>query len=73
LADIFEGRWEDLAGRQDLHGRWVRGVVLDEGEERAGDPWLKSLRAWMDSHEAIAGKAGDSRGSFYSGTSEDPR
>ena len=41
MAEIIEGKWEDLAGRQDLQGRRVRVVVLDEREEGAGDPWAK--------------------------------
>jgi hypothetical protein len=73
MADIIEGRWEDLAGRQDLHGRKVRVVVLEEGEKGAEDPWLKSLREWMDHHEALGRWVDDSRESIYSGTMDDPR
>jgi hypothetical protein len=73
MTEVIEGRWEDLAGRQDLQGRLVRVVVLDEGEKGAEDPWLKSLRAWMDGHEAPGAQTDDSRESIYSGTMDDPR
>ncbi len=73
MAEIIEGKWEDLTGRQDLQGRRVRIVVLDEGEQGAEDPWLKSLRAWMDRHEALGQRVDDSRESIYSGTMDDPR
>ena len=73
MSEIIEGKWDDLAGRQDLQGRWVRIVVLEEGEKGAGDPWLRSLREWMSRHEALGQRVDDSRESMYSGTSDDPR
>jgi hypothetical protein len=73
MAEIIEGNWDDLAGRQDLQGRRVRVVVLEEGEQGAADPWLKSLRAWVDRHEAQGQWVDDSRESIYSGTMDDPR
>jgi hypothetical protein len=73
MAEIIEGKWDDLAGRQDLHGRRVRIVVLEEGEKGEGDPWLKSLRAWMTRHEGFGQWVDDSRESIYSGTLDDPR
>jgi hypothetical protein len=73
MSEIIEGRWEDLAGRQDLQGRRVRIVVLEEGEQGERDPWLKSLRAWMDRHESLGRRVDDSRESIYSGTMDDPR
>ncbi len=73
MAEIIEGKWEDVAGRKDLQGRRVRIVVLDEGDWGTGDPWLKSLRTWMDSHQARGRRADDSRESIYPGTMDDPR
>lgn len=73
MAEIIEGKWEDLAGRQDLQGRRVRIVVLDEGDTGTEDPWLKSLRAWMDRHGALGWRVDDSRESIYTGTMDDPR
>jgi len=73
MAEVIEGKWEDLAGRQDLRGRKVRVIVLEEGGKREEDPWLKSLRAWADSHEPVGHWVDDSRESIYSGTLDDPR
>ncbi len=73
MANIIEGKWEDLAGREDLQGRTVRIVVLDEGGKAAEDPWLKSLRAWVDCHKPRGRGVDDSRSSIYSGTLDDPR
>ena len=72
MAEVIEGKWEDLAGRQDLRGRTVRVIVLEEGGRRE-DPWLKSLQAWADSHEPVEHRVDDSRESIYSGTVDDPR
>jgi hypothetical protein len=65
MAEVIEGKWEDLASRQDLRGRTVRVIVLDEGEQREKDPWLKSLQAWADSHEPVAHRVDESRESIY--------
>jgi hypothetical protein len=73
MAEIIEGIWEDLAGRQDLQGRKVRVVVLEEADKSKEDPWLKSLQAWADSHEPLGHWVDDSRESIYSGTVDDPR
>ncbi len=72
MADVIEGEWNDLIERQDLQGRRVRVVVLDErvGEQ---NPWLKSLMAWADSHTGVTHRVDDSRESIYSGTVDDPR
>ncbi len=67
MAEIIEGKWEDLAGRQDLQGRKVRVVVLDERGNGEEDPWLKSLRVWVDGHEPLGQWVDDSRESIYSG------
>jgi hypothetical protein len=40
---VIQGDWDDLVGREDLRGRKVRVIVLDETPE--DDPWLKSLHA----------------------------
>ncbi len=73
MAEVIEGKWEDLAGRQDLRGRTVRVIILGESGTRAEDPWLKSLQAWADSHEPVGHQVDDSRESIYSGTVDDPR
>ena len=73
MAEIIEGIWEELAGRQDLQGRKVRVIVLEDVAQTEGDPWLKSLQAWADSHEPVGHSIDDSRESIYSGTSDDPR
>ncbi len=47
-------------------------VLFEEGEKAPHDPWLKSLRAWADSHEPLGQCVDDSRESFYVGTADDP-
>ena len=37
MAEIIEGKWEDLVVRHDLRGRDVRVVVFNEGEKAAAD------------------------------------
>lgn len=69
--EIIQGDWDDLVRRGDLHGRKVRVIVIDE--ERRDNPWLKSLRAWADSHKPLGHPVDDSRESIYSGTVDDPR
>jgi hypothetical protein len=78
MADeIIQGNWDDLVTRQDLHGRKVRVIVLDEesgGVEASGNgEWLERLRAWADSHKPLGHSVDDSRESIYSGTIDDPR
>ena len=73
MAEVIEGKWEDLAGREDLQGRRVRVVVVDGADKDGADPWLKSLRAWADSHEPVGHRVDDSRESIYTGTVDDPR
>ncbi len=73
MAKVIEGKWEDLAGRQDLQGQMVRIVVLEQGEKGERDPWLSSLQAWADSHEPSGHPVDDSRDGIYSGTVDDPR
>ena len=69
--EIIQGDWDDLIGRHDLHGRKVRVIVLDE--QSPDNLWLKSLRAWADSHKPLGHPVDDSRQSIYSGTVDDPR
>lgn len=71
MPDIIEGKWDDLVKNNDLHGHIVRVIVLDE--PRLDNPWLKSLRAWADSHKPLGHRVDDSRESIYSGTIDDPR
>lgn len=70
MSEIIQGDWDELVKRQDLRGRRVRILVLDEAEE---NPWLKSLQAWADSHQPLKHTVDDSRESIYSGTLDDPR
>ncbi len=39
MAEIIEGKWEDLVGRHDLKGRRVRAIVFESGEKPSGDAW----------------------------------
>ena len=71
MPKVIQGRWEDVKKRRDLQGRTVRVVVLDP--ERPEDPWVRSLRAWAESHRPLEHKVDDSRGSIYSGTADDPQ
>jgi len=74
MSDVMiQGNWDDLVARQDLHGRRVRIIVLDQ--QRPDNPWLKSLHAWADSHMPLGqgNVVDDSRESIYSGTMDDPR
>jgi hypothetical protein len=73
MFEIIEGRWEDLISRRDLQGRYVRVIVFEEGEQGDADAWLRSLQAWVDSHEPVAQGVDDSREGVYSGTVDDPR
>ncbi len=74
MAEIIEGKWEDLvAERHDLQGRDVRVIVFDKGERSAERAWLKALHDWIDSHKPISHFVDDSRESIYSGTVDDPR
>jgi hypothetical protein len=73
MAEIIEGKWEDLAHRHDLMGRKVRVIVLEENEQQSEDPWLKLLEAWANDHDPVAHWVDDSRESIYSGTTDDPR
>ena len=70
MAETIQGNWDELVGRQDLRGRKVRVLVLDQDQ---GNPWLKSLQAWADSHQPLGQVVDDSRESIYSGTLDDPR
>lgn len=69
--EIIQGDWDDLIRRGDLRGRKVRVIVIDE--QKVENPWLKSLRAWADSHKPLGHSVDDSRESIYSGTADDPR
>lgn len=72
MSDVMiQGNWDDLVARQDLRGRKVRVTVIDE--QQPGNPWLKSLRAWADSHQPLGHLVDDSRESIYPGTVDDPR
>ena len=73
MHEVIEGQWDELIARQDLHGRRVRVMVLETGKQSEQDPWLKSLLAWADSHEALGHLVDDSREGIYSGTVDDPR
>ena len=73
MAEIIEGKWEDLvAARDDLRGR-VRVIVFDNGEKAAEGAWLRALHDWIDSHKPVNHFVDDSRESIYSGTVDDPR
>ncbi len=76
--EIFQGQWDDLVKKHDFRGRKVRVIVLDEqpiGNTPSPEenPWLKSLRAWADSHKPLKHLVDDSREGIYSGTADDPR
>ena len=71
MPKIIQGKWDDLVKNHDLHGHTVRVIVLDQ--QRPDNPWLKSLRAWADSHKPLGHRVDDSRESIYSGTTDDPR
>ena len=71
MPEIIQGKWDDLVRSHALDGRTVRVVVLDQ--EQTDNPWLKSLRAWADSHHPVGHTVDDSRESIYSGTVDDPR
>jgi hypothetical protein len=70
MPETIQGDWDELVKRQDLRGRKVRVIVLDRDQD---DPWLKSLKAWADSHQPMAHAVDDSRESIYSGTLDDSR
>jgi hypothetical protein len=70
MNDVIQGKWDELIARQDLLGRTVRIIVLDESRQ---NPWLKSLQEWADGHKPLGHPVDDSRESIYSGTVDDPR
>ena len=72
MGEVIEGTWDDLVARRDLQGRRIRVRVL-ENDEGQLDPWVKSLRAWAESHKPVGHAIDDSRESIYSGTADDPR
>lgn len=72
MFEMIQGNWDDLVVRQDLHGRRVQVIVIEEGQGQ-DNPWLKSLWAWADKHRSLGQLADDSRESIYSGTLNDPR
>lgn len=71
MPEIFQGKWDDLVKSHDLHGHTVRVIVLDQ--QGSENPWIRSLRAWADSHKPLGHGVDDSRESIYSGTTDDPR
>ena len=71
MSDVIEGKWDDLVKRHDLRGWKVRIIILDQAP--SDNPWLKSLRAWADSHKPLGHRVDDSRESIYPGTADDPR
>ena len=73
MAEVIEGKWEDVIAQHDFRGRDVKVVVFDDEEKAAQGAWLKALREWMDSHSPVSHFVDDSRESIYSGTLDDPR
>jgi hypothetical protein len=71
MTDEITGDWDELVNRHDLRGRRVRVIVLDE--QGSDNPWLKSLRAWANSHKPLGHEVDDSRESIYTETVDDPR
>lgn len=71
MPEIIQGEWDDLIRRQDLHGRRVRVVVLDD--EPSENPWVRSLHAWANRQQPPVRPIDDSREGIYSGTRDDPR
>ena len=56
---IISGKWDDLVKSHDLHGHTVRVIVLDQ--QGSENPWIRSLRAWADSHKPLGHGVDDSR------------
>ena len=73
MAEIIEGKWEDVVARHDFRGRDVKVVVFNEGGKVADDPWLRMFHDWVDSHKPVEHFVDDSRESIYGGTLDDPR
>ena len=71
MTQIIQGKWEDLIHKVDLRGHTVRIVVLDT--QPSDNPWVKSLRAWSDSHKPLGHTVDDGRESIYCATADDPR
>jgi hypothetical protein len=77
---VIEGTWEDLVKRQDLRGRRLRVVVVEEGNAEQGvadqtdtNSWVIRLREWAEGHPAVNHFVDDSRDVIYGGTVDDPR
>jgi hypothetical protein len=75
MPRVIQGRWDDVVKNHDLRGHQVRVIVVDEDQADAAsdNPWLRSLRAWADSHGPWGNSVDDSREGIYSGTIDDPR
>ena len=71
MPDVIQGKWDDLIKSQELRGHTVRVIVLDR--QRTENPWIRSLRAWSDSHKPLGNAVDDGRDNIYSGTADDPR
>lgn len=72
---IIEGAWEEIIQRDDLRGRRVRVVVVDEPtrDPTEGTRWVSQLRAWVEGHPSVNHIIDDSREGIYDGTIDDPR
>ncbi len=70
MADqIIEGTWEDILRTQNLHGRRVRVIVMDNVEiaPAPDDDWIARLREWSAGHPPVGHFVDDSRESIYDG------
>lgn len=72
---VIEGKWEDVVLRDDLRGRRVRVIVMDEAANTptADAEWMRRLRAWAAGRPKVAHFVDDSRDAIYGGTIDDPR
>jgi hypothetical protein len=74
-GQVIEGTWDELVRREDLRGRRLRVIVVDEVEspDPKGDDWVARVRQWSDGHAPVTHFVDDGREGIYGGTLDDPR
>lgn len=75
MTQIIEGTWEELVRREDLRGRRLRVILLDNptAPPASADAWIQRLRTWAAAHPPVPHPVDDSRDVIYGGTLDDPR
>ena len=75
LENVIEGPWEIVIQRPELHGHYVRIIVMDTSPltPQVDPTWIDRVRASANSHRPVDHFADDSSENIYGGTLDDPR